>query len=147
MPGLSGYTVGLDDETFETVTKELVETGTTDEKGRATITVPIPPTTVGRPIQAKIDIAVAEAGGRQVERVVTLPILPTGPVMASGRASRPAPSPPGRRPSSTSSRRCRTVRGARSMGLKWELLAEERRWQWFMSEGRWSRCWCYRNDF
>jgi uncharacterized protein YfaS (alpha-2-macroglobulin family) len=137
VPGLAGYTVGLDDETFETVTQELEEPGSTDEKGEARLTVPIPATTVTRPIQAKIDVAVTEAGGRAVERVVTLPILPAGPVvgvkprfadgaLAAGSQAEfdlVAALPDG------------TRREAR--GVRWELLAEERHWQWFNSEGRW----------
>ncbi len=138
VPGLEGWSVGLDDESFEAVSKELEETGSTDEKGEARITVPIPPTTVSRPLQAKIDIAVAEAGGRQVERVVTLPILPATPVIAA----KPRFAPGGLSAGSKAEFDLAYALpdGARrdAKGVKWELLAEDRRWQWFMSEGKWS---------
>lgn len=137
VPGLSGYTVGLDEEKFESVTKELEELGSTDEKGHARITVAVPEASVTRPIQAKIDVAVNEAGGRAVERVVTLPILPAGPVVgvkklfdaaglaAGGKADFALLSalPDGTR---------REVKG-----LKWELYAVEKRWQWFNTDGKW----------
>ncbi|MCE1237378.1 MAG: alpha-2-macroglobulin family protein [Hyphomicrobiales bacterium] len=137
VPGLEGYTVGLDDESFETVTQELEEAGSTDEKGEARLTVPIPPTTVTRPIQAKIDVAVSEAGGRAVERVVTIPILPAGPVI--GVKPRFAAGALAAGSQAEFDLVSATPEGVRRevKGLKWELLAEDRRWQWFNSEGRW----------
>jgi len=137
VPGLTGYSVGLEDETFESVTKELEEPGTTDDAGHATLNVDIPPAAVTRPIRAKIDVAVTEAGGRAVERVVTLPILPAGPVIgvkprfdagslnAGSLAEFDLLSalPDGTR---------RALKG-----VKWELLAVDRHWQWFNTSGSW----------
>lgn len=137
VPGLSGYSVGLDDETFESVTKELEEPGTTDDSGHAALSVDIPAAAVTRPVQAKIDIAVTEAGGRAVERAVTLPILPAGPVIGvkprfdAGSLSAGSTAefdllsalPDGTR---------RAVKG-----VKWELLAVDRHWQWFNTSGHW----------
>ncbi len=138
VPGLSGYTVGLDDESFETVTQELENLGSTDEKGLASITVPIPPTTVTRPIQAKIDVAVAEAGGRAVERVVTIPILPAGPVIGVKPRFAPGALAAGSQAEFDLVSALPDGTRREAKGLKWELQAEERRWQWFNSEGRWS---------
>ena len=137
VPGLAGYTVGLDGEAFESVTKELEELGSTDEQGHARLTVPIPEATVSRPIQAKIDIAVTEAGGRAVERVITLPILPAGPVVGVKKLFDPAALAAGDKAdfaivSALPDGTRRAVPGA-----KWELYAVETRWQWFNTEGKW----------
>ncbi|NLH81961.1 MAG: alpha-2-macroglobulin family protein, partial [Phyllobacteriaceae bacterium] len=137
VPGLSGYTVGLDDETFETVSQELEEPGATDDKGHASLTVPIPPTTVTRPIQAKIDVAVSEAGGRAVERVVTIPILPAAPVIGVKPRFAPGALAAGAQAEFDVLSALPDGKRREMKGLKWELQAEERRWQWFNSEGRW----------
>jgi hypothetical protein len=76
LAALAGYQAGLTDESFETVTKELEETVTTDEKGAAQVSVPIPDLAAARPLEAKIILRAGEPGGRAVERSVTLPILP-----------------------------------------------------------------------
>ncbi len=137
VPGLKGYTVGLDDESFEAVTKELEEAGTTDEAGHAVLEVPIPAAAVTRPIRAKIDVAVTEAGGRAVERVVTLPILPAIPVIGV----KPRFSAGGLAAGSNaefdvlSALPDGTLRAVK--GLSWQLLAVDRRWQWFNTNGKW----------
>ncbi len=137
VPGLAGYSVGLDDETFEAVTKELEDVGNTDEAGKATLTVEVPAAAVTRPIRAKIDVAVTEAGGRAVERLVTLPILPAGPVIGV----KPRFSAGGLAAGSTAefdvvaAQPDGTRRALKAM--KWELMAVERRWQWFSTDGKW----------
>ncbi|HPU39365.1 MAG TPA: hypothetical protein PLS63_07315, partial [Microthrixaceae bacterium] len=42
VPGLEKYAVGLDDEQWQNVTKELEEPGSTDENGKASVLVPMP---------------------------------------------------------------------------------------------------------
>ncbi len=137
VPGLAGYTVGLDDEKFESVTKDLEELGSTDDKGHARLTVAIPEAIVTRPIQAKIDIAVAESGGRAVERVVTVPILPDGPVVGAKKLFDPAGlSAGGKADFALLSALPDGTRRA-VPGLKWELYSVQKRWQWFNTEGKW----------
>lgn len=137
VPGLEGYTVGLDDEPFESVSKELEETGSTDEKGHARLTVEIPPTTVTRPLQAKVDVAVTEAGGRAVERVVTLPILPAGPVIGIKPRFDPGGLAAGAKAEFDVVAALADGTRRALPGVRWELMAVERRWQWFNSDGRW----------
>jgi len=137
VPGLAGYTVGLDDEKFESITKELEELGSTDEEGKARLTVPIPEAIVSRPLQAKIDVAVAESGGRAVERVVTVPILPAGPVVGVKKLFDPTALSAGGTAefavvSTLADGTRRAVQGAR-----WELYSVDTRWQWFNTDGKW----------
>ncbi|MER2605127.1 MAG: alpha-2-macroglobulin [Siculibacillus sp.] len=137
VPGLAGYTVGLDDESFESVSKELEELGTTDDEGRARLTVEIPATTVTRPIHAKIDVAVTEAGGRAVERVITLPILPSSPVIGVRPRFEPGGLAAGAKAEFDVVSALPDGTRRELKGVKWELLAVDRRWQWFSTDGRW----------
>ena len=62
-------------------TTEIEESATTDAAGRATLQVPVAALSDVTPTEARISLRVAEEGGRAVERSVTLPILPKGPVV------------------------------------------------------------------
>jgi uncharacterized protein YfaS (alpha-2-macroglobulin family) len=74
VPNMPGYVAGLQDEEFEAVKNDLEETTTTDDKGKATIEVPIPDAKGPRPLEAKIILRAGETGGRAIERTVTLPV-------------------------------------------------------------------------
>src|SRR5262249_47604606 len=76
LPGLEGYTVGLQDEPFENQQNALEEGTTTDAKGHAEVIVPLEDVAAPRPLQARITLTVAETGGRSLDRSVTLPIRP-----------------------------------------------------------------------
>ena len=80
--GLEGYVIGLDDEPVEASTTEVEQNATTDAQGRVSLQIPVQEMAAPRPTEARITLRVAEAGGRAVERSVTLPILPKGPVLA-----------------------------------------------------------------
>ena len=134
--GLEGFTVGLEDETVEAATAEIEEHGTTDAQGRVVMSVPVQKLAAPRPLEAKITLRVGEEGGRAVERSVTLPILPEGPVVGvrknfGGDLAEGATAifdvvmaaPDG-------------TRQARQ-GVAWNLYRVERRYQWFNSDGRW----------
>ncbi|MFL5078468.1 MAG: alpha-2-macroglobulin family protein [Microvirga sp.] len=134
--GLEGFTVGLEDETVEAATAEIEEHGTTDAQGRVVMSVPVQKLAAPRPLEAKITLRVGEEGGRAVERSVTLPILPEGPVvgvrknfggdLAEGATATfdvVMAAPDG-------------TRQARQ-GVAWNLYRVERRYQWFNSDGRW----------
>src|ERR1041384_3840803 len=64
------------------VTAEIEETSVTDDRGRVPMEIPIQDMAAPRPTEARITLRVAETGGRAVERSLTLPILPKGPVVA-----------------------------------------------------------------
>nr|WP_246505323.1 alpha-2-macroglobulin [Microvirga antarctica] len=134
--GLDGYTTGLDDEPVESSTAEIEEAATTDAQGRASLKIPVQDVSAPRPTEARITLRVAETGGRAVERTVTLPILPKGPVVAvrktfSGQLGEGAnatfdvvlANPDGTRVS--------------NRNVVWNLYKVERRYQWYNSDGRW----------
>jgi len=136
IPGLDGFSTGLDDEPFEAVSQEIEARATTDAAGRASVTVPIPEAASPRPLEAKVTLAVGEPGGRALSRSLTLPILPAEPVLAIRKGFRElaegAPAtfdvvmaaPDGRR--------------LAQEGVAWTLSRIDRSYQWYRADGRWS---------
>jgi uncharacterized protein YfaS (alpha-2-macroglobulin family) len=135
--GLEGFSIGLDDEAIEASTAEIETTVTTDPQGHVTMQVPIQNVAAPRPTEARITLRVAELGGRAVERSVTLPILPKGPVVAvrklfGGDLAEGAnasfdvvlAAPDGQR--------------LAGQGVSWTLSKIERRYQWYNSGGSWN---------
>jgi uncharacterized protein YfaS (alpha-2-macroglobulin family) len=134
--GLEGFAVGLGDQSVEASTAEIEATAVTDDQGRVLMQVPVQEVAATRPTEARITLRVAEPGGRAVERSVTLPILPDGPVVGVkklfGELSEGASAsfdvvlarPDGQR--------------LASRGVAWTLYKIERRYQWYQSSGTWS---------
>jgi uncharacterized protein YfaS (alpha-2-macroglobulin family) len=136
--GYEDYLVGLTDQKVEPVTKEIEEAGNTDAQGKATVAVTLPESEAQRPLEATIKLRVGEAGGRAVERTLTLPVALDGPVVAvkklfdDGGLSAGAlaqfaviaANPDG-------------SRLARD-GLSWTVSRIDRTWQWYLADGRWN---------
>jgi len=137
-PGMPGYQFGVADDVAKAERKPLEDLPTTDATGKAHFPVAladVPAST--RPLQAEIVVRMSEAGGRAVERKLTLPIAPTATMIGvkplfSGRSLGEGETagfdvvvaaPDGKLQS----------RG----GLRYELLKIERRYQWYRQEGRW----------
>ena len=77
--GFAGYQFGLADETVEASRQTLDNLPSTDDAGKANITINLdkPPAST-HPLEAQVAIRMAESGGRAVERRITLPVTPTG---------------------------------------------------------------------
>src|SRR5205807_2152366 len=78
-PGFAGYQFGSDsdNEGKAAVDQPLDDLPATDAAGKAKFEVTIdklPDTT--RPIEAQVTVSMAEAGGRAIERKLTLPVVP-----------------------------------------------------------------------
>ncbi len=133
--GFEDFSTGLDDERVEPVTAELDAPVTTDAQGRATVRAPVPATSGPRPFEAKVSFQVGEPGGRAVQRSLTLPILPAGPVIGIrktfGSLSEGA--------TATFELAAARPDGTRLSGdATWTLLRVDRRYQWYRADGRWS---------
>ncbi|WP_441965729.1 alpha-2-macroglobulin family protein [Microvirga sp. 2MCAF38] len=135
--GLDGFAIGLDDESIEASSVEIEGATTTDAQGRASLQIPIQDVAAPRPTAARITLRVSEAGGRAVERSVTLPILPKGAVVGVRKAfggdlaeganatfDVVIADPDGKRLAKS--------------GVTWNLVKIEQRYQWYNSGGRWS---------
>mgnify|MGYP001217533670 CR=1 FL=1 len=138
VPGHADYSFGIEDEAFEPVNSEIEDRGTTDARGRVTMSVALPDATAPRALEAKIALRVGEPGGRAVERSVTLPIRPAGAVLAAKKLFRDAALNEGDQAGfdvlalSTDGTKL-----ARS-GVTWSLMRVDRRYQWFFKDGQWS---------
>ena len=140
-PGFGGYTFGAaaDDEEKASVDQMLEDVPNTDAGGKAKIDITVdklPETT--RPLEAQVTLHMAEAGGRAIERKLTLPVTPAAPMIgvkplfagaSLGEAADAAfdvvlVAPDGR----TLARR----------GLRYELLRVETRYQWYRQDGSWN---------
>jgi uncharacterized protein YfaS (alpha-2-macroglobulin family) len=80
--GFPRYEFGLTDEDVEIARAPLENLPDTDTSGKATFAVTLDkqPTT-SRPLEAVVTVRMAESGGRAVERKLTLPVIPGGPMI------------------------------------------------------------------
>ena len=143
LPGFAGYVFGLDDDSDaeqddESDTIPLADLPETDSAGKASFTATldkVPAST--RPQQAEIVVRMAEAGGRAVERKLTLPITPSAPMIGvkplfTGKALGD---------SDTASFDVVMVapdgKAMAKTGLHWQLLRVDSKYQWYRNEGYW----------
>ncbi|HEX2216179.1 MAG TPA: alpha-2-macroglobulin [Xanthobacteraceae bacterium] len=137
-PTFPGYQFGLADEEVTAERQPVEDLPETDDEGKASFTVSagkLPAST--RPLEAQVIVRMAEPGGRAVERSLTLPIVPSAPMIGvkplfSGRSLGQGDmaafdvvmvSPDGR--------------ALERKGLRYELLKVEQRYQWYRQDGRW----------
>ncbi len=137
-PGLPGYQFGLADDEAKAERKALEDLPTTDGAGKARFPVALgdlPAST--RPLQADIVVRMSEAGGRAVERKLTLPIAASATMIGvkplfSGRSL-------GEGETATFDVVVAAPDGKLQSrhGLRYELLKIERRYQWYRQNARW----------
>ncbi len=139
--GFAGYQFGTadDDDEKAAVDQPLEDLPQTDANGKAKFDVTIeklPDTT--RPLEALVTLRMAEAGGRAIERRLTLPVTPGSdmigvkPLFAGASLGEAAnatfdvvvASPDGK--------------PATRAGLRYELLRVESRYQWYRQDGSWN---------
>jgi alpha-2-macroglobulin len=139
-PGFAGYTFGADgDGEKSSVDQTLEDLPNTGADGKAKFDVAIdkvPETT--RPLEAQVTLHMAEAGGRAIERRLTLPVTPGAamigvkPLFAGASLGEAADAafdvvavaPDGK----TLARK----------GLRYELLRVDTRYQWYRQDGSWN---------
>jgi uncharacterized protein YfaS (alpha-2-macroglobulin family) len=137
-PGFAGYQFGLTDEDVETVRQPLDNLPDTDENGKARLALTLekqPATT--RPLEAQVLIRMAEPGGRAVERKLTLPVIPGGPMIGikplfSGRSLGE-----GENASFDVVLASPDGTSLAGNGLRYELLKVETKYQWYRRDGAW----------
>lgn len=137
-PGFAGYSFGLFDDEVTAVRQGLNDLPNTDAAGKASFPVKLDtiPTT-SRPLEAQINVSLAESGGRAVERKLTLPIAPDAAMIGvkpafSGRSLADGANAdfdvvmvaPDGKPMARS-------------GLRYELLKVETRYQWYRQNNNW----------
>ena len=135
LPGLPGYSAGLEDEKFEAVKADLEDAVTTNAQGRATVTVPIPEFTAPRPVEAHIVLRVGEPGGRAVERTLTLPARLNGGLIAVKKNFDDL-SEGATATFDVAALNANGARGARK-NVQWSLYRVSNDYQWYNTDGRW----------
>ena len=137
LPGLEGYTVGLQDEPFQNQSNAIEEGNTTDAKGHADVVVALEEVAAPRPLEAKITLTVGEPGGRSLDRTVTLPIRPSHALIGVKKLFNDEAL------TENSSAKFELVavdeRGARAArkDVSWTLSEVHRSYQWFRRDGNW----------
>jgi alpha-2-macroglobulin len=132
---LQGYMVGMVDEAFETVFNQLEAGTTTDEEGKAVVTVPLPDVVAQRPLSVSFNINVGESGGRAVTRQVQVPVAPKGVLIGVKQIVDPS--------SAASVAKFEVIAvgpdGNRVAlpGVNWTLSRIDTNYQWFSRDGRW----------
>ena len=125
----------MEDEPFEAVKAELEESVTTNAQGKATVALSIPEFTAPRPVEAHVVLRVGEAGGRAVERTLTLPVRLNGGLIAVKKNFDDLSE------GSTATFDIVALnqngqRGARK-NVHWSLYRVSNDYQWYNSDGRW----------
>lgn len=134
-----GYVFGLDDEETEAQRFDVSASGPLDDAGKGEIDVAIPdaPST-SRFLTAKLDVQLAESGGRAVERDITLPVLADEPKIGID----PQFDEDQVAESSTAAFRIIAVDGAGERiampGADWSLVKVERNYQWYRTGNNWN---------
>src|SRR5581483_5936126 len=137
--GFGGYHFGLADEEVTATRQPLEDLPTTDAQGKARFDVKldkVPVTT--QPLEAQVAVRMAEAGGRAVERKLTLPVAPDGPMIGI------KPKFSGRSLGDGENANFDVVvvgadnaQLARS-GLHYQLLKVDTHYQWYRQNGSWN---------
>ena len=134
-PGYEGYQFGLHDEEVSSSVDSIDSDVRTDEKGHATVAVPIPDISTTRPVKATISLEASEDGGRAVSQSVTLPVLPKRPTIGV----KPLFSDLASNENASFNIVLLDSELARlgTKQLNWTLYEVHYDYQWYRSDGRW----------
>lgn len=137
--GFPGYRFGLADEKLTPVRKPLEGLPLTGIDGKADFGVTLPPLTrTARPLEADVILKLREAGGRSIERTVTLPVdlgqprIGVKPLFGANGAAEDEPA--GFEIVMLDS----TGKRVSTKGLAWSLKRLETSWQWYSRDGAWT---------
>ena len=75
LDGYAGYRFGQDEETVSPVRQALENLPATDDAGKAALAIKLPAVSkTAKPLEANVIVRLREAGGRSVERSITVPV-------------------------------------------------------------------------
>ncbi len=134
-----GYVFGLTEESSNPTRDYLSLDGVTDEDGKATFEATLPqPPAITRPLDATIIIRIADTNGRAVERTITRPVEPEGPMIGLRALFADGEIAEG---SSAAFQAIYVDAGgerADKTGVKWKLERLETNYQWYRQYGTWN---------
>ncbi len=136
--GFDGYSFGLADDQVTAVRQELDNLPETDAKGQATFQVPLAKLPQSsRPLEATINISMADTGGRAVERSVTLPVTPSAAMIGVKPLFKGSSLEDGANADFDVVMAAPDGKTLAQKGLKYELLKIETSYQWYRQNGQW----------
>ncbi len=138
IPGLAGYKIGLTDESVEAVKNDIEEKATTDAAGKANLAITLTEPETTLPLEAEIVVSISENGGRGINRVVTLPILPKGNVVGVKALFEDGALGDGQTAGFDVVMATGEGRRLARSGVKWTLSRVQRNYQWFFQDGKWA---------
>ena len=137
LPALKGYEAGLTDEKFEAITASIDLKETTDENGKADVSMLVPEFSTPHMAEAKIVLRVGEPGGRAVERSLTVPLLPKGGIIGVKKKFDDYSLGEGALATfdvvTVGNDGSRTAR----KNVQWTLYRVTNAYQWYNSDGKW----------
>ncbi|WP_420029515.1 alpha-2-macroglobulin family protein, partial [Rhodovulum visakhapatnamense] len=137
LPAYPGFVFGRYDASVAPAMAAIEGAGRTDAAGQARIGLSLPPlTTEGQPVEARITLRLSEGSGRPVERSLTRPVVPSGPMVGI------RPRFDGDLPEGAEAGFDLIVLGADGQPgdsmLHWALNRVETRYQWYRVDGDWA---------
>ena len=138
LPGYTGYAFGLVDDDFTPVRQELADAPPTDANGKAKfpfILDKVAPSS--RPLEVQITVAMAESGGRAVERKLTLPFMTEGHMIGVKPAFASRSLDDGANADFDVVLVAPDGKALAKTGVRYELLRIETTYQWYRQRGQW----------
>jgi hypothetical protein len=138
LPDFPGFRFGLGDEEVKRDREPLGDGITTDDAGKATLSARLPrmeDTT--RPLSARLQVRVAEPGGRAVERTATVPVLPGTPLIGVKPLFEGDRVGEGETATFEAIAVAADGRTRRGQTLTWQVLRLETRWIWTRGTSGW----------
>lgn len=139
VPGYAGYTFGQSDELINPVRQPLEAGLLTDKDGKAAIPVTLPaiPKTA-RPLEADVIVKLLEAGGRSIERKLTLPVDVKQPRIGIKPLFAGANAIENQDAAFEVVLLDRDGKPQASDKIAWTLTRIDTNWQWYKRDGNWS---------
>ncbi|MFA5949127.1 MAG: alpha-2-macroglobulin [Hyphomicrobium sp.] len=138
LEGFPGYRFGQADETLSPVRQPLEGLPTTDGSGNAELAVKLPAVTkTARPLEADVIVRLREAGGRTIERSITLPVSLGEPKIGIKPLFSTTGLGEGEKADFEAILLDETGK-PKSGTLNWQLVRLDSSWQWYSRDGSWA---------
>jgi alpha-2-macroglobulin len=134
--GFEGWRFGLHDEDPVDARRSIEGLGMTGRDGRASLRLPLPASpTSSRPLEARVLVRLVEAGGRPVERSLTVPIAERKRLIGVRPLFQGSMDEGGTAQFDVVMLNEDGAQAAQR--LNWQLSRVETRFQWYRTDGRW----------
>ncbi len=138
LDGYAGYRFGEADETVSPVRQPLENLPLTDEQGKAALAVALPAVTkTAKPLEANIIVRLREAGGRTIERSITLPVNLDEPKIGIKPLFSTTALGEGEKANFEVVLLDSDGKPA-TANLNWNLVRLDSSWQWYRRDGSWT---------